>query len=518
MREWWRLGLLLGLLLAGIVLLRWDAWRREGLEARTHLEAQVRAVDENLSRQLEGADGALRAIAARISEHGTDGARTEGMRELQMLAASMPGIRTLLVLDRDGRARLSNRPELVGRDLAERDYFTRARDRNDPGVLQLSPPFRSVLGVYSLNLSVSLRDAAGRFDGLVTATLDPDYFRTALQSALYEADMWAALAHDEGTLVMQVPPRPGLEGARLDRPGSMFERHRQSGEAATFFVGPIATSGERRLIAQRTLGPAALAMDHGLVVALTRDADAVYTAWRDTTASYGLMLLLLALLSGFGLDALQRRRAAAEAVQRDAAARAAADAERLGLALEGADLALWELDVRRGSCIVSPRWLGMLGLPSDAPDASTAAGWLARVHPDDRERVSALQQAHIDGQSPAYEATYRLQHADGHWVWVQARGRVVERDADGRALRMLGTHLDVTERLRAQEALQHSEQDLATTLHSIGDAVVATDAEGRVTRLNAAAERLTGWSAAEALGRPLAEVFRIFNAQDRRPA
>jgi PAS domain S-box-containing protein len=75
--------------------------------------------------------------------------------------------------------------------------------------------------------------------------------------------------------------------------------------------------------------------------------------------------------------------------------------------------------------------------------------------------------------------------------------------------------------LRAREQaagiLRRSEESLAVTLHSIGDAVLATDIEGRVTRLNQVAELLTGWNVADALGRPITEVFRIVNEQTRQP-
>ncbi|MFZ5538415.1 MAG: CHASE3 domain-containing protein, partial [Pseudomonadota bacterium] len=73
-------------------------------------------------------------------------------------------------------------------------------------------------------------------------------------------------------------------------------------------------------------------------------------------------------------------------------------------------------------------------------------------------------------------------------------------------------------RLRAEHALRDSEQRLSVTLQSIGDAVLATDTHGRVTRMNPVAERLTGWSAAEAAGKPIADVFRIINEETRRPA
>lgn len=72
-------------------------------------------------------------------------------------------------------------------------------------------------------------------------------------------------------------------------------------------------------------------------------------------------------------------------------------------------------------------------------------------------------------------------------------------------------------RRRAERSLQESEENLAITLHSIGDAVIATDRSGRVTRMNATAERLSGWTLVDALGRPLAELFRIINATTREP-
>lgn len=77
------------------------------------------------------------------------------------------------------------------------------------------------------------------------------------------------------------------------------------------------------------------------------------------------------------------------------------------------------------------------------------------------------------------------------------------------------TFSDITERIRTEEALRESEQRWATTLSSIGDAVIATDTEGRVTFLNKAAEALTGWRSADATARPVSEVFKIINENSR---
>ncbi len=82
---------------------------------------------------------------------------------------------------------------------------------------------------------------------------------------------------------------------------------------------------------------------------------------------------------------------------------------------------------------------------------------------------------------------------------------------------MMSLVIDITERKRAEEELRSSEENLAITLQSIGDAVIATDADGLITRMNATAERLTAWSLKEASGRPLRDVFTIINAKTRLP-
>jgi PAS domain S-box-containing protein len=242
---------------------------------------------------------------------------------------------------------------------------------------------------------------------------------------------------------------------------------------------------------------------------------ALLAPWWDQTLAHAVLFLLFAVGTSLALRALQRRQRAIErlARQRDEIERKGAD--RLALALRGADLGLWDLDLRSHHATVNERWTTMLGLPPDA-DAGTT-GWQERVHPDDWPRDSAAQQAHVDGHTERYEAEYRMRHAQGHWIWILDRGQVLERDALGVPLRMLGTHMDITERMHSRLALERSEQNLATTLHSIGDAVIATDPEGIVVRMNPTAERLTGWSAAAAIGQPLAAVFRILNARTRQP-
>jgi PAS domain S-box-containing protein len=112
---------------------------------------------------------------------------------------------------------------------------------------------------------------------------------------------------------------------------------------------------------------------------------------------------------------------------------------------------------------------------------------------------------------------FKIARADGTVMNVLLNATAV-RDKDGRILHSRSTMFDVTRRKQAEEALRASEENLRVTLKSIGDGVLVTDAGGCVTRLNQVAETLTGWTEAEAMGRPVGEVFRVINEHTRQPA
>ncbi|MCW5613177.1 MAG: PAS domain S-box protein [Rubrivivax sp.] len=516
-REWALLGgvvLLLAALLAGSLA---DDRRRLLADARQRLADQARAVDLNLVRQIEGAHVAL----VQLREDLASGALVPGEPLLQArlaaLAAVMPGVGTMQVSDAGGVLLASSRPDLVGLDTGGREHFRSVRERPEARTLYVSRPFASAAGTYSLNLTVARIAPDGRFDGTVGAMLDPAYFEVALSAVLSTPDTWAGIAHAQGDVLLTVPAQPSASGRNIRQPGSMFAQHLDSGRPHNVLEGPVTVSGDHRVVAHRNVQPPALAMDHALVVAVSRSTAALLAPWRRDALLRGGVLAVLAAAAVPLLLLAQRRRAAQAHEREERARRDALDAERLALALEGGDLGLWDLDLATGAAVVNDRWHTMLGYAPGEGDPSEA-GWKAMLHPDDRDAAVSLQDAHVAGRTPAYQSRHRLRHRDGHWLWVLDRGRVVERDADGRALRMVGTHMDISEQVRAEQALRASEQRLATTLDSIGDAVIATDLAGRVVRLNPAGERLTGWSAADAVGRPLAEVFRIVNAGTRRPA
>lgn len=146
-------------------------------------------------------------------------------------------------------------------------------------------------------------------------------------------------------------------------------------------------------------------------------------------------------------------------IRRDFAARLQAE-ERLALALEGTRDGLWDWNVSTGSLYVSPSWWAMLGGRAGA-DAVTVAEWEAMAHPDDLPGLKDATRMHFSGESPYFEREIRVR-AGLEYRWLLVRARVVDRDAQGRPLRMVGINTDITERKRIQDELE-SAKEIAQT-------------------------------------------------------
>jgi diguanylate cyclase (GGDEF)-like protein/PAS domain S-box-containing protein len=113
---------------------------------------------------------------------------------------------------------------------------------------------------------------------------------------------------------------------------------------------------------------------------------------------------------------------------------------------------------------------------------------------------------------------YRERHRDGHYIWILSRGRPVEWDQSGRPLRSIGTDTDITLLKSVQQELAEEKERLRVTLESIGDGVISTDADSRITFMNPTAELMTGRTEAEAIGQMLTDVFEIRDQATGRPA
>ncbi|MFO7838619.1 MAG: PAS domain S-box protein [Desulfosalsimonadaceae bacterium] len=189
--------------------------------------------------------------------------------------------------------------------------------------------------------------------------------------------------------------------------------------------------------------------------------------------------------------------------------------EQLKLAMDAEDHGYWDWNLDTNEAYFSPKYCEMLGYEANELPGDYRT-WEKLLHPEDKEYAKETVQEKLK-RGEAFELEFRMLTKSGNWKWIKGKGNLYYIDKSGVPHRFVGTHEDITERKHAEQQLKLREQNLHTTLNSIGDAVVATDSRGNVIRMNPVAERLCGWSIEEAEGRPLEEVFHIVNAHTRQP-
>jgi PAS domain S-box-containing protein len=128
--------------------------------------------------------------------------------------------------------------------------------------------------------------------------------------------------------------------------------------------------------------------------------------------------------------------------------------QRLQWVLEATRPGIWEVNLETLDNNLSARWAEMLGYSLAELAPTTVVTWERLVHPDDLPKATRLRQLHLQGDAAYYECDLRMRHKNGHWMWVNDRGRVHRRDENGRALYMSGTLLDIHERVAAQEEVR----------------------------------------------------------------
>ncbi|CDM42863.1 GGDEF and EAL domain-containing protein [Ectopseudomonas oleovorans] len=182
--------------------------------------------------------------------------------------------------------------------------------------------------------------------------------------------------------------------------------------------------------------------------------------------------------------------------------------ERLALALEASELGLWDWDLESDQ-VHHSHLRELFGLEPEQVQVMLR-DLTPRLHPDDLPGLRRALVRHLKGRSEDYQIEYRVRHVDGHWVWVEDRGRAVERDAAGRVRRMLGTRRDVSAR-RQQEQQQRL---AATVFEAASEGIFILDPDYCVLAVNRAFSAVTGYSREEVVGRTVTSL--IGNREMRR--
>lgn len=235
--------------------------------------------------------------------------------------------------------------------------------------------------------------------------------------------------------------------------------------------------------------------------------------------------LLLGLVTNLAQTAMRRQRAAEQTSRqlrlenderRRVEARLKTADERLNLAFESTLTGVFEWDVESDEVYCTP---GIAKLVSAEPARlpTTGAGWLARLDAPSQRDVRAVIDAHFRGATPLIEIEHSMRDAAGNLVWLEVRAKCTAFSSTRKPRRVLGTVQNITARKRADEALRQSQNEtrkLSLVASRTDNAVIITDAHGRIEWANESYSRLTGRPLAELTGRPLVELLSTPDGQN----
>ncbi len=481
-RHWWLLALTLALVGAYLALsLQRERDQIEAAELE-RLTRQSKVIEDNLTRQLIAINLSLDAIIAELPDWKTSAnGRQEGIRYLKSLDASMPSVRTFLVLDAKGTITFSNQDELLDRNFYQRDYFQAPLKSRNAKMLHVSAPFKSVLNNYVVTLSRALLDSQGQFAGVVLATIDPLDIKVLLNSVRYAEDMRAMLVHGAGKVFVSEPDLAQVRGMDLSDPASFFSQHLKSKRSLSHFKGFVFSTGDQRLPLLRTLEFVGLVTDKPLVLILSREVDSLYAAWRQHAKGDLVAYWLLVVLSALGMGVYERLRARQNRTQ-----------ERLKLATEASGVGIWEFDLASHRYHWDDAMFALSGL---APGARTARNdeWQQLLLPGELDRIKAATRASIDQRQP-FDLTFEMQGKDGQRRFMRNRG-ALRFDARGKPRSLIGTSEDVTQRLQQEANLR-----IAAAAFDCQEGLVVTNPDKVILRVNQAFSTLFGYAPDEVIG------------------
>ena len=461
---------------------------RELQEARKEAENYARAFEEHIARTIDSVDSVILSVIREVGRVDTSVLR----RELGRLHDNHRGLIAVISVINVRGDLIANSPPAPVISLADRPHF-RAHVERDSGKPFLGEPLLGrVSQKWSMHVSRRVNAADGSFAGVVVASIDLDYVKRFYQSVSLGKDGVIELIGNDGI----VRVRSSDEGISAGQDASgmkLFQDLRDGSRLGTYSaVSPF--DRVRRIVSYR------IVEGHPLVVTVNIAENEVLDRVQPIARHYylgagGITLLLAAMLAATGLMVQRQRRIGRDLEQSE---------QRLSLAQEGSEQALFDWNVVTGEVFLSERWSEMIG--GDRTPVRTTFGELAKlVHPDDLEgqRTSIIEALKSDVR---YRREHRVRSRRGEWIWIQSHGKVTARDARGRALRMVGYNADITSRKIAQLALAESEERFRAIFEQAAVGITRVDLNGVLVEVNQKFCEMLGYAREELLGKHIKDI------------
>jgi len=368
----------------------------------------------------------------------------------------VPELDSLRMTDANGDV-LYGSGVVPGINIADRDYFYYQRDASSK-TLTISMPYLSrITGKWQISISRRISKPDGSFNGIAYGNFMLDYFTGMFSGINVGTHGSIAMWNSDLELIARFPNPRNEAGLKL-RSEAFNESIRVSREKGSYTTLSNVDKIERTFC-YRKISKYPIYILVGLA---TQDYLAQWQKEAIKKSALGVSFVLLsAFFTVLFYRYLTDSKRAEEALYHSE--------ERLRLALAAASQGLYDLNVQTGEAIVSDEYAMILGYdPKEFHE--TNAAWIARLHPDDRDRVAETHRSYVRGDIPEYAVEFRQRTKSGDWKWILSLGRIVDQDAEGNPLRMLGTHTDITERKRAEAEKEKLQEQLlqAQKMEAIG--------------------------------------------------
>lgn len=168
------------------------------------------------------------------------------------------------------------------------------------------------------------------------------------------------------------------------------------------------------------------------------------------------------------------------------------NSQRLENVIKGTHIGTWDWNIPSGEVVFNERWAEIAGYTLEDLSPLSMETWTSLMHPDDLTLSNSLLEKVFHQELDYYECECRVQHKEGHWVWVLDRGAVMEWDAEGNPVRMSGTHQDISELKQAVENIQFEKDRMVRLFEASATAILIFNKEGVVTKANERSQELLG--------------------------
>lgn len=469
--------------------IRDDEWSY-AIQNNTNL---VRTLEQGLSWALDTFDQSLEGVAREVSRPEVwalpADLRARVVFDNSLLAR---GVGDVLVLDARGDVILDSTalsPRKL--NLADRDYFVAFHSGGHQGLFVGKPIPSRLTGLNVLPLSRAFYNADGSLAGVVVGGLRLSYFNELFDTLDLQGNSGVNLFRSDGTVITRFPYGDADVGRNLAGTPNML-RFQQEGSGS--FLGTAAIDGVERLYAFRAVGR------YPLIINVAQSADAILAHWTRSAwmlGSFALMLMVgcVALATLFMRELTLRQQVSARL-------REAEHNTRTILNNMPSMIGYWDSELRnRFANQAYFEWFGVL------PERMPGMHLSELLGPEMFALNKPFLERALQGEPQLFERTFTDVHGNARHSMVS----YLPDSEDGKVIGIFVQVTDISERKRMENQQFDEKERMRLTLQSIGDAVVSTDAQGRVTYINPVAERLTGWQAFDAAGHNVDEVVNLLS-------